>query len=127
MERLFINEGFNCSRVDYVFCSDDYLLKINKEFLKHSTLTDIITFDFSENELDKIGEIYISIDRVTENAIIFKTPLQQEILRVIFHGALHICGFKDKTRAERQKMRNKEDHYLLMFHVKHPKKTKRLV
>lgn len=99
----------------YIFCHDDYLLEINKEFLQHDTLTDIITFDLSETTNHLQGEIYISIDRVKENASQFKTTYKEELHRVIFHGALHLCGYKDKTPKDQQKMRAEEDICLLEY------------
>lgn len=96
-------------QLTYIFCSDEYLLQMNQQFLKHNTFTDIITFDLSENKNDLVGEIYISIDRVTENAEKFGTTYTNELHRVIFHGALHLCGFKDKTEADQQAMRRNEN------------------
>lgn len=99
----------------YIFCNDDYLLEINKEFLNHDTLTDIITFDMSEDPSTLQGEIYISIDRVKENAAKFETSYNQELHRVIFHGALHLCGFKDKKAADKEMMRKQEDLCLQQY------------
>jgi len=96
----------------YVFCSDDHLHQMNQQFLDHDTLTDIITFDLSENDNTLAGEIYISIDRVKENAAKFKVSYTDELHRVIFHGALHLCGFKDKKDADKKVMRQKEDECL---------------
>jgi len=93
----------------YIFCDDDYLLEINQQFLNHDTLTDIITFDLSEDEKHLQGEIYISVDRIRENAEKFGEPYEKELHRVIFHGALHLCGFKDKTPADKKEMRQQED------------------
>lgn len=93
----------------YIFCHDDYLLEINQQFLQHDTLTDIITFDMSESEQALQGEIYISTDRVKENGEKFKTAYNEELHRVIFHGALHLCGFKDKKPADKKRMRQEED------------------
>lgn len=96
----------------YIFCSDEYLLGINQQFLNHDTYTDIITFDLSEKQTELIGEIYISIERTADNATRFKVPPQQELHRVIFHGALHLCGFKDKKPADKKIMSAKEDECL---------------
>lgn len=96
----------------YIFCNDAYLLAINKQFLDHDTLTDIITFDLSEEPRVLLGEIYISTERVAENADLFHTGYEQELHRVIFHGALHLCGFKDKTDAEQHEIRSLEDQCL---------------
>jgi rRNA maturation RNase YbeY len=93
----------------YVFCSDDYLLSLNQQFLKHNTLTDIITFDYSEGKKELSGEIYISIDRVADNAAKFKTDFQDELHRVMIHGVLHLVGYKDKKPAEKARMRKKEE------------------
>ena len=99
----------------YIFCSDDALLEINQQFLNHDTYTDIITFDLSENDNELTGEIYISKDRVTENAEKFKTAYADELHRVIFHGALHLCGFKDKSKADSTEMRRQEDKCLKQY------------
>jgi rRNA maturation RNase YbeY len=110
--------GVSC-RLQYVFCSDSYLHQINLSFLQHDDYTDIITFDLSENRERVIeGEIYISIDRVRENSEQFNTSFEEEILRVIFHGALHLCGYKDKSVKEKAIMRRKEDFYINEFFAK---------
>jgi probable rRNA maturation factor len=96
-------------QLNYIFCNDEYLLQINKEYLSHNTLTDIITFDMSETENDLTGEIYVSAERVVENAAKFGTDYNNELHRVIFHGALHLCGFKDKKPEEEKEMRRQED------------------
>ncbi len=101
--------------ISYVFCSDEYLLNINKQFLAHDYYTDIITFPLSENEKKIEAEIYISIDRVKDNAAKFKTEFQEELYRVVFHGVLHLAGYKDKTKAEKETMRNKENEWLSKF------------
>ena len=98
-------------RLNYIFCADEYLLGINKRYLSHDTLTDIITFDLSEKGV-LTGEIYISVERVKENAAKFNTTYMNELRRVIFHGALHLCGFTDKKEAERKAMRLEEDKCL---------------
>ena len=113
---IFSTEGFATETINYIFCSDEYLLTINQDFLKHNYFTDIITFDLSVHRKEAIiGEIYISIDRVKENAIDHSVTFQQELLRVLFHGALHLCGYKDKKKSEITLMREKEDHYLCLF------------
>src|SRR5690606_29537482 len=94
---LMKEEGINFASIDYILCSDEYLLKINQDFLQHDDFTDIITFDLSEESQPVIGEIYISVERVIENASTFKVPLQAEIKRVMIHGALHLCGYKDDS------------------------------
>lgn len=102
-------EGIKKIKLNYIFCSDDYLLEINKQFLNHDTYTDIVTFDLSETEHDLTGEIYVSTDRVRENAGKFGVGYENELHRVIFHGALHLCGFGDKKPADKQEMRRQED------------------
>jgi probable rRNA maturation factor len=113
---IFQEEGRELALVEYIFCTDEYLLSINKQFLQHDYYTDIITFDLTEKKgSSTIGEIYISIDRVKENAVDHKVSFQTELLRVIAHGALHLCGFGDKTKSEITIMRTKEDEYLRIF------------
>jgi probable rRNA maturation factor len=109
---LFKKEKRKLASITYVFCSDEYLLQMNRQYLDHNYYTDIITFDLSEDNTQVSGEVYISIDRVRENAGVFKTTFQKELLRVIFHGALHLCGFKDKTEKEQGIMRKAEEKYL---------------
>ena len=103
----------NCKEgeINYIFCSDDYLHKLNVDFLDHDTLTDVISFDYSVGK-ELHGDIYISVDRVKENASDFQVSFKDEIARVIIHGVLHYCGYKDKTDADEKVMRSKEDHYL---------------
>jgi len=114
IESVFRKERKSLASINYIFVSDNALLEINKQFLKHDFYTDIITFDLSESE-DIIAEIYISIDRVRDNAKALRTSFKSEIHRVIFHGALHLCGFGDKTKGEKAEMREKEDFYLLKY------------
>lgn len=101
--------------LSYIFCSDEYLLQINQAFLDHDTLTDIITFDLSERIGELAGEIYISIERVKENAVKFGVSYNNELHRVIFHGALHLCGFGDKKAADKKEMRQMEDQCLAQY------------
>ncbi|MDB5191601.1 MAG: ybeY [Segetibacter sp.] len=116
IESVFIQEGHTLSQLNYIFCSDEYLLQINKDFLQHDYYTDIITFDLSEaRENGIIGEVYISADRVKDNAGQNKVSKREELLRVIFHGALHLCGYRDKKKSEITLMREKEDYYLRLF------------
>lgn len=103
------------TELTYVFCDDDYLLEKNQVFLNHNTLTDIITFDLSETEQELRGEIYISIDRVRENAAKFEVPYTTELHRVIFHGALHLCGFKDKKKEDKAFMTQMENTCLQQY------------
>jgi len=102
-------------QLHYIFCTDDYLLDINKKFLRHNTLTDIITFNMSDTPAALQGEIYISTDRVRENAGIFSTGYNHELHRVIFHGALHLCGFGDKRQEEQAEMRRREEEALKKY------------
>ena len=99
----------------YVFCDDDYLVEINMDYLNHATLTDIITFDLSEEPETMQGEVYISTERVRENAGKYKVTYEMELHRVIFHGALHLCGFKDKKKADKERMRQEEDLCLSQY------------
>lgn len=101
--------------LNYIFCTDKYLLTINQEYLKHDTLTDIITFDLSDGNGILTGEIYISTERVADNAARYGTTVVQELHRVIFHGALHLCGYKDKKDADKKLMRQKEDECLAAY------------
>ncbi|WP_295126269.1 rRNA maturation RNase YbeY [uncultured Chitinophaga sp.] len=112
---LFEREGQELEDLQYVFCSDEYLLTINQQFLQHDTYTDIVTFELSPTPEVTMGEIYISTDRVADNAEKFDVDFEQELHRVIFHGALHLCGFKDKTKKDEEKMRAKEDEYLYLY------------
>lgn len=105
-----------------IFCSDDYLLKINQDFLQHDYYTDIITFPLNETEKKTSAEVYISIDRVRDNAAQNKVSEEEELRRVIFHGVLHLCGYGDKTEAEQKVMRKKENEWLALFEpLKKPK------
>ena len=104
-------ENKKIDELNFIFCSDNYLHKINLEYLKHDTYTDIITFDYSAANVIS-GDIYISIDRIKENAKKFKQTTEKELLRVIIHGVLHLIGYKDKSPKEKSLMRAKEDAYL---------------
>lgn len=114
IELVFKKEGKRLLSINYIFCTDEALLEINKQFLKHDFYTDIITFDLSEFE-EIAAEIYISVDRVRDNTKTLGVSFKSEIHRVILHGALHLCGYKDKTEIEKAKMRGKEDSYLLSY------------
>ena len=100
--------------INYIFCDDAYLLKINQEFLKHDTYTDIISFDYSEEKVLS-GDVYISIERVKENVDLFKVSFKEELARVLIHGVLHFIGFKDKTDKEKAEMRKQEEFFLSKF------------
>jgi probable rRNA maturation factor len=115
IENLFITEKKKLGTLAYIFCSDEYLLEINKGFLKHDFYTDVITFDLSETTEDTEGEIYISIDRIKENAKQMGILVREELHRVIFHGALHLCGYKDKKKLDILLMRKAEDKYLRKY------------
>lgn len=112
IENCISKEGFQLGEINYIFCDDTYLHKLNVEFLNHDTLTDIISFD---NTLGKIvtGDIFISVERVKENALLFQTTFDDELHRVMIHGILHYVGYNDKSDEEKEEMRNKENHYLL--------------
>ena len=104
--------------INYIFVDDDYLLDLNQKHLNHDTLTDVISFDYSlGNEIH--GDIYISIDRVRDNALDFNVTFEEELKRVMVHGILHYCGYKDKTESDELLIRSKEDEKIKMFHVKH--------
>ena len=105
-------EGFLIEELNYIFCSDNHLLRLNLRFLNHDEYTDIITFDHSFHKTKINGEIFISIPRVKENAKTYKATFQNELHRVMIHGILHLCGYTDKTKARQSKMRSKEDYYL---------------
>jgi probable rRNA maturation factor len=114
VKSILETEGKQAGDITYVFCNDEYLGVMNEKYLKHNTLTDIITFDYSEK--GKLsGDIFISIERVTENAGSFNTTLDQELGRVMAHGVLHLSGYKDKTPEDKKMMRSKEDFYLSTF------------
>jgi len=104
-------ESYREGEINYVFCSDEYLLEINNKHLKHNTLTDIITFNYNLGKQIN-SEIYISIDRVKDNAVSFEVSFIDELHRVIIHGILHLCGYKDKTLDDKSLMKQKEDYYL---------------
>ena len=109
-----LKESYGIDSLGYVFCSDDFLLEINQQFLDHDTLTDIVTFDYTEGTILN-GEIYISTDRVADNAKDFNVDFDTELRRVIIHGLLHMCGYGDKTDDEKSNMRKKEDEYLALW------------
>ena len=109
IEQVLIADGYKEKNINYIFCSDDHLLALNSKYLNHVTFTDIITFDHSEESESLEADIYISIERVRENADSLKKNFNDELHRVIIHGLLHLIGFKDKTEAEKQEMRIKED------------------
>ncbi len=115
IEKQLRKEGITIEALQYVFCSDEHLLNINKQFLNHDYYTDIISFDLSDRKGILIGDIYISIDRVKDNAKTHGNSMMHELLRVIFHGALHFCGYKDKKPADAKLMRSMEDKWLRAY------------
>ena len=115
---MFVQEGKLLNSMNIILCSDAYLLEVNQQHLQHDFYTDIITFDLSENKPGPItAELYISIDRVKENASLFNTNLSNELYRVIFHGALHLCGYGDKSKKDIVIMRAKEEQYIEMYNA----------
>lgn len=114
IKTIINNEHFKIGEINYIFCDDEYLLKINQQYLKHDEFTDIITFDYREGEVLS-GDIYISITRVRENAVKFGATFQDELLRVLSHGIFHLCGYKDKTKTAALNMRNKEQEAMKLF------------
>ena len=115
---VILSENKKEGDINYIFCDDDYLLNLNEQYLDHDTLTDIISFDYSVgNELH--GDIFISVERVRENAQDFSVTFEEELNRVLVHGVLHYCGYKDKSEEDEQLMRSKEDEKIKMFHVEH--------
>lgn len=114
VEKIAQSEAKELGEISYIFCDDDYLYNVNVEYLNHDTLTDIITFDYTEQNIIS-GDIFISVERVKDNANDFQVDFKTELLRVMAHGILHLCGYKDKTDADSQKMRSKEDEKIKMF------------
>lgn len=116
LSAVIISENKKEGEINYIFCDDDYLHKINVEYLDHDTLTDIISFDYTMgNELS--GDIFVSIERVIDNATDFEVSFEEELKRVLVHGVLHYCGYKDKGDEDERIMRMKEDEKIAMFHV----------
>ena len=118
ISRVILSENKKEGHINYIFCDDEYILEINKQYLDHDYYTDIISFVYSVgNELN--GDIFVSIERVKENATDFNATFDDELKRVIIHGILHYCGYKDKSEEEEALMRSKEDEKTKMFHVEH--------
>ena len=109
---VFAEENVTFKSISYIFCTDEYLLSLNKQFLNHDSLTDILTFTLSGVSLPIVSEIYISIERVKENSVIQEIDFMNELYRVMIHGILHLCGYNDYTPDEKREMRMKEDFYL---------------
>lgn len=116
IENILRLEGFVLGDISVVFCDDDYLLGINQKYLSHDTYTDIITFDYTVEKIIS-GEMYISVERVRENAKIYAVDIENELKRVLIHGVLHLMGWEDKTATQKEKMRRKESEMIQMFHV----------
>jgi rRNA maturation RNase YbeY len=112
IKNTIIEEGFKLRELNFIFCSDSYLLTMNQEYLNHDTLTDIITFDNSENQREIVGDIFISLERIQENAQSFKVKTEDELHRVMIHGTLHLLGYADKGKEAKALMTDKEDLYL---------------
>lgn len=115
IESIFRKEKMALAELNYIFCSDDELLQINRQFLQHNYYTDIITFDLSDTGNAIHAEVYISIERVKDNARKLRVSFRKEIHRVIFHGVLHLCGYKDKKASQQKEMRAKEEELLKLY------------
>ena len=115
LKKVSEKEGFTIGQLNYIFCSDEYLHKINLEYLDHDTYTDIITFDNSEAETVIEGDIFISIERVRENSQTLNTVFDEELKRVVVHGLLHLCGYDDHTPEDKAEMRRLESGYISAF------------
>lgn len=115
LKKVASNEGYILKSLNYIFCSDEYLNKINVDYLHHDTFTDIITFDNSEDEGTIEGDIFVSIERVKENSQTLNTVFNEELKRVIVHGLLHLCGHNDLSQVEKDKMRQIESEYISIF------------
>lgn len=114
LKTIVVEEKFELGALNYIFCSDEYLLSLNVQYLNHDTYTDIITFDYTQDRKLE-GDIYISVDRVSENAMNLSVNFDEEINRVMAHGLLHMMGFKDKSNSEKKQMRSKEDSCLSLL------------
>ena len=112
LDQIFKIHGKQLENLSFIFCSDNYVKKINKEFLKHDYYTDVITFSLSEAGCSIQGEIYLSVDRIKENAKVYKVLYQNELVRVLIHGCLHLCGYRDDTRANKLQMTKQENFFL---------------
>ncbi|GIM58952.1 rRNA maturation RNase YbeY [Capnocytophaga canimorsus] len=114
IEKIIASEEKELGELNYIFCDDNYLHQINVQYLDHDTLTDIITFDYTQEQIIS-GDIFISVERVADNAKDFNVDFQTELLRVMAHGVLHLCGYKDKSDAESNQMRSKEEEKMQLF------------
>ena len=115
VEEMVVKEGYKLHELNFIFCSDDYLLRINQDFLKHDYYTDVITFDNSEEHKTIVGDIFISIDRVKDNAKQNQVKIAHELCRIMAHGTLHLLGYLDKTKKAKIEMTAKEDFYLQLL------------
>lgn len=116
IEEIVTSEGLELGDISYIFCDDEFLHKINVQYLDHDTFTDIISFDYCEGDVIS-GDIFLSVERVHENASLFNVDFDSELLRVMAHGVLHYCGYKDKSEEDERIMRSKEEEKMKLFHV----------
>jgi rRNA maturation RNase YbeY len=114
LEDIILSEGKNLGEINYIFCDDEYLLKVNQDYLQHDYYTDIITFDYVKGRTIS-GEIFVSLQRISDNASTLSKDYEEELRRVLAHGVLHLLGYKDKSEEEEQLMRSKEDYYLAKY------------
>lgn len=114
LKDIIVSEGKKLGEINYIFCDDDYLLKVNQDYLQHDYYTDIITFDYVKGKTIS-GEIFVSLQRISDNASTLSKNYEEELRRVLAHGILHLCGYKDKTEEEEQLMRSKEDFYIAKY------------
>ena len=112
IESTIVEEGYRLVELNFILCSDEYLLRINQDYLQHDDYTDVITFDNSEEPKTIVSDIFISLERIKENALNFKSTTVNELCRVMIHGTLHLLGYLDKTKAAKKEMTAKEDFYL---------------
>jgi len=115
LEDIILSEGKKLGEISYIFCDDEYLLKVNQDYLQHDYYTDIITFDYVKGRTIS-GEIFVSLQRISDNASTLSREYEEELRRVLAHGILHLSGYKDKSEAEEKEMRNKEDFYLARYY-----------
>ncbi|WP_445432033.1 rRNA maturation RNase YbeY [Chryseobacterium indoltheticum] len=114
LKDIIVSEGKKLGEINYIFCDDEYLLKVNQDYLQHDYYTDIITFDYVKGKTIS-GEIFVSLQRISDNASTLSKNYEEELRRVLAHGILHLCGYKDKTEEEEQLMRSKEDFYIAKY------------
>lgn len=114
LKDIILSEDKKLGEINYIFCDDEYLLKVNQDYLQHDYYTDIITFDYVKGKTIS-GEIFVSLQRISDNASTLSKNYEEELRRVLAHGVLHLCGYKDKTEEEEQLMRNKEDFYIAKY------------